>query len=57
MMNTMSQRFSPEVRERAARMVGEHLADYGSEWAEMTSIAAFAELEESALATQYPAIA
>jgi len=40
MMNTMSQRFSPEVRERAVRMVGEHRADYGSEWAAMTSIAA-----------------
>ena len=39
-MNTMSQRFSPEVRERAVRMVGEHRADYGSEWAAMTSIAA-----------------
>ena len=39
-MNTMSQKFSPEVRERAVRMVGEHRADYGSEWAAMTSIAA-----------------
>lgn len=38
-MNTMSQRFSPEIRERAVRMVGEHRADYGSEWAAMTSIA------------------
>ncbi len=44
-MNTMSQKFSPEVRERAVRMghgprmVGEHRADYGSEWAAMRSIA------------------
>ncbi|MFT9091811.1 MAG: IS3 family transposase [Gluconacetobacter sp.] len=39
-MNTTSQRFSPEVRERAIHMVGEHRADYGSEWAAMTSSAA-----------------
>jgi transposase len=33
-------KFSPEVRERAVRMVEEHRADYGSEWAAITSIAA-----------------
>jgi transposase-like protein len=38
-MKTMN-KFSPEVRERAVRMVGEHRADYGSDWAAMTSIAA-----------------
>ena len=37
-MNTTN-KFSPEVRERAVRMVGEHRADYPSEWAAMTSIA------------------
>jgi len=36
---TTRNKFSPEVRERAVRMVGEHRADYGSEWAAMTSIA------------------
>ena len=29
---TTRNKFSPEVRERAVRMVGEHRADYGSEW-------------------------
>ena len=33
-------KFSPEVRERAVRMVGEHRADRGSEWETITSIAA-----------------
>lgn len=37
-MNNTRNRFSPEVRERAVRMVGEHRADYGSEWEAMTSI-------------------
>ena len=32
---TTRNKFSPEVRERAVRMVGEHRADYGSEWAAM----------------------
>jgi len=36
---TTRNRFSPEVRERAVRMVGEHRAACGSEWAAMTSIA------------------
>lgn len=32
--------FSPEVRERAVRMVQEHQGEYGSPWAAMQSIAA-----------------
>ncbi len=32
-------RFSQEVRERAVRMLGEHRADYGSEWEAIRSIA------------------
>jgi transposase len=36
-MNT-KKRYSPEVRERAVRMVFEHKNDYGSEWAALTSI-------------------
>ena len=32
-------RFSPEVRERAVRMVFEHLQDHASQWAAITSIA------------------
>ena len=31
--------YSPEVRERAVRMVLEHLGDYPSEWAAIESIA------------------
>lgn len=38
-MSKTRNKFSPEVRERAARMVGEHRADYGSEGETMTSIA------------------
>jgi transposase len=38
-MSKTSNRFSPEVRDRAVRMVGEHRADYVSEWAALTSIA------------------
>jgi transposase-like protein len=33
-------RYSPEVRERAVRMVVEHRDEYPSEWAAMTSVAA-----------------
>ena len=34
-----SNRYSPEVRERAVRMVFDHRADYPTEWAAITSIA------------------
>jgi transposase len=37
-MNT-SKRYSPEVRERAVRMVFEHRADHDSQWAAIQSIA------------------
>lgn len=33
------QRFSPEVRERAVRLVREHQSDYETQWAAITSIA------------------
>ena len=35
-----SNKFSPEVRERAVRMVREHQGDYPSQWAAISSIAA-----------------
>jgi transposase len=38
-MNNIRNRFSPEVRDRAVRMVSEHRADYGSEWETIMSIA------------------
>lgn len=38
-MSKTRNKFSPEVRDRAVRLVGEHRADYGSEWEAMTSIA------------------
>jgi len=34
-----STRYSPEIRERAVRMVFEHQADYDSQWAALNSIA------------------
>lgn len=34
-----SKSFSPEVRDRAVRMVREHRGDYGSEWEAILSIA------------------
>jgi transposase len=36
---TRGSRYSPEVRERAVRMVEEQRADYGSEWEAIGSIA------------------
>lgn len=36
---TTSKKFSPEVRERAVRMVFEHRGEYESQWAAMASIA------------------
>ena len=38
-MNKRSNRFSPEVRERAVRMVQEHSGEYPSLWAAVESIA------------------
>ena len=38
-MSKKSNQFSPEVRERAVRMVREHRADYPSLWAAIESIA------------------
>ena len=38
-MNKRSNRFSPEVRERAVRMVQEHSCEYPSLWAAAQSIA------------------
>ena len=38
-MSKTTNKFSPEVRERAVRMVDEHRADYGSEWAALSAFA------------------
>ncbi len=40
MTKTTSKRYSPEVRERAVRMVLEHQGDHASQWAAISSIAA-----------------
>jgi transposase len=37
---TRASKFSPEVQERAVRMVSEHAAQYASQWAAIESIAA-----------------
>jgi transposase len=39
-MSERSSRYSPEVRERAVRMVLEHQDEYASQWAAIVSIAA-----------------
>ncbi len=39
-MRATRNKFSPEFRDRAVRMVEEHRGDYPSEWAAMSSIAA-----------------
>jgi transposase len=36
---TKARRFSPEVRERAVRLVREHQAEYATQWEAITSIA------------------
>ncbi len=38
--HSKSPRFSPEVRERAVRMVFEHRSEHASQWAAIASIAA-----------------
>jgi transposase len=40
MTKTTSNRFSPEVRQRAVRMVLDHGGDHASQWAALGSIAA-----------------
>ena len=39
MKTKTTKHYSPEVRERAVRMVSEHQGEYGSEWAAIQSIA------------------
>lgn len=39
-MSKKQTRYSPEVRERAVRMVFEHRGEHGSQWAAIQSIAA-----------------
>ena len=40
MSTTTQNKFSPEVRERAIRLVREHQGEYSSQWAAIQSIAA-----------------
>ena len=40
MTSKTSTRYSPEVRERAVRMVLEHQSDHASQWAAISSVAA-----------------
>jgi hypothetical protein len=46
-MTTKGKRYPAEVRERAVRLVLEHRGEYQTEWAAITSIAAFWEAETS----------
>ncbi len=39
-LSKTTNKFSPEVRERAVRMVREHQGEYASQWAAISSIAA-----------------
>ena len=39
MTKTTSKRYSPEVRERAVRMVREHRGEHASQWEAISSIA------------------
>jgi transposase len=39
-MSSTSRRYSPEVRERAVRLVFEHQHEHASQWAAIVSIAA-----------------
>ena len=39
-MSSSSRRYSPEVRERAVRLVFEHQHEHESEWAAIVSVAA-----------------
>lgn len=39
-MSNTSRRYSPEVRERAVRLLGEHQHEHASQWAAIVSVAA-----------------